>query len=402
MADNNSLPLIADKIWFDNIADAIRAKTGKTEKMSFDEIETELDSLITEEETMNATANAEDIVEGKTAYVKGELITGTMPIVEIATPSIEFNEDSGLITATVTQNETGYTNGGTKTATMQLAFQPAVTITPSNVDQIVASKGTYVGGNITVKGDSNLTAENIKSGINIFGVNGSFIGEKGENNLDSLIDRTIISYTNNKVTTIGKYGFYGCSKLKTVNLPVCTTIGNHAFNNCKSLSTANFPTCTTIDDYAFYICTSLQTISFPICTVISGFAFHSCYALQTIDFPMCTTIGNNAFGYCRNLSTVSFPMCTTIDNDAFFSCTTLRSISFPMCTTIGSDAFCYCRNLSKIYLMNSMICRLSNTRAFSYTSIWSDKGSIFVPTSLVNSYKTATNWTFFSNRIFGV
>jgi hypothetical protein len=43
---------------------------------------------------------------------------------------------------------------------------------------------------------------------------------------------------------------------------------------------------------------------------------------------------------------------------------------------------------------------LKNSKAFSVTGIWSNKGSIFVPASLVASYKAATNWVFFSNRIF--
>jgi hypothetical protein len=51
-------------------------------------------------------------------------------------------------------------------------------------------------------------------------------------------------------------------------------------------------------------------------------------------------------------------------------------------------------------MLASTVCTLKNSNAFSNTGIWSNKGSIFVPSSLVASYKKATNWTFFSNRIF--
>ena len=71
-----------------------------------------------------------------------------------------------------------------------------------------------------------------------------------------------------------------------------------------------------------------------------------------------------------------------------------------MCTTIEPSAFGACTSLTSIYLMNPSICALKNSNAFSQTGIWSTKGSIFVPASLVSSYKTATNWAFFSNRIF--
>jgi hypothetical protein len=52
--------------------------------------------------------------------------------------------------------------------------------------------------------------------------------------------------------------------------------------------------------------------------------------------------------------------------------------------------------------MNSSVCKLYNSNAFSNTCIWSQRGSIFVQASLVASYKAATNWTYFSDRIFGV
>ena len=48
----------------------------------------------------------------------------------------------------------------------------AQTITPGVSDQVIAS-GRYLSGAVTVSGDSNLVASNIKSGVSIFGVNGS-------------------------------------------------------------------------------------------------------------------------------------------------------------------------------------------------------------------------------------
>jgi hypothetical protein len=46
------------------------------------------------------------------------------------------------------------------------------------------------------------------------------------------------------------------------------------------------------------------------------------------------------------------------------------------------------------------VCILNGSTVFYNTGIGSDKGSIFVPASLVASYKAATNWAYFSNRIF--
>ena len=72
-----------------------------------------------------------------------------------------------------------------------------------------------------------------------------------------------------------------------------------------------------------------------------------------------------------------------------------------MCTSIGSYAFRNCNKLTSIYLLASSVCTLYNSSVFYIAGITSTQGSIFVPSSLVTSYKTATNWTYFSNRIFG-
>lgn len=65
----------------------------------------------------------------------------------------------------------------------------AATYTPGTSDQSIAS-GQYLNGTQTIKGDSNLTAANIKSGVNIFGVTGTYAGGgssggNGNNNVEA-------------------------------------------------------------------------------------------------------------------------------------------------------------------------------------------------------------------------
>ena len=210
-----------------------------------------------------------DAVRSKTCTTDGMtidgIIDGIASIEVAAAPSITVNT-SGIITAIA----------GTKSATHQLAFQAAKTITPSTVDQVAVSSGYYTGGNITVKGDSNLVAENIISGVSIFGINGTAkINTESENSAeDGIISKTISgTYTNNNITTIGSYAFAGC----------------------KNLISANFPTCTNISISAFYACTSLTTVSFPACISIGNSAFQNCTKLISASFPACTSVGHSAF-----------------------------------------------------------------------------------------------------------
>ena len=60
----------------------------------------------------------------------------------------------------------------------------ATTYTPGTSDQSIAS-GQYLNGTQTIKGDSNLTAANIKSGVKIFNVTGSYAGSGGSSGTDT-------------------------------------------------------------------------------------------------------------------------------------------------------------------------------------------------------------------------
>lgn len=306
-----------------------------------------------------------------------------------ATPSIAINA-SGLITATATQTG-GYVSAGTKSATKQLAFQAAKTITPNTASQIAVSSGYYTGGDVVVDGDPNLRAANIKSGVSIFGVSGTYVGSgsEGEPNYsveDNLVTRQLTTYTNNRVTDIGSWAFQCCSKLTAVSFPKATTIGNSAF----------------------YMCPNLATVSFPQVTNIGSNAFGYCLGLLTASFPQATSIGSSAFASCTSLITVSCPLVTSINSSVFNGCTSLTTVSFPMATIIGAGAFSRCYNLKSLYLAGSSLCQLFASNAFTSTPIGGYSasakayGSIFVPGSLVNAYKSATNWTYFSSRITAI
>lgn len=422
--------------------------------------------------TSDATAVAQEVLYGKTAYVKGSKITGAM------TNNGAMNKTmDGINTKSITI-PSGYTSGGTvnlddtiddealaqssiidqiistanslpnaggsnpdteitlqsKTVTpsqeqqiitadssydglsdvtveaipdsyvQPTATREETTYTPSTSDQVIES-GTYLTGTQTIKGDANLIAANIKQGVNIFGINGTLSGGGGEptdNHENDLLNGTITTYTNNTLSTLRSYAFYQATSLTNVDMPACTTVGVAAFSGCTSLTTASFQQCTLIGSSGFYGCTKLKNMSFPACVSVSYRAFTNCTSLTTLDLPRCTYIGGYAFQGCTRLATVSLPLVKYIYSSTFQSCKSLATLSLPNISTIGSSAFASCTKLASLYMAGSQLCNLSNSTAFTGTSITSTAGSIFVPASLVDAYKSATNWAYFANRIYNI
>ena len=111
------------------------------------------------------------------------ITVNAIPTTTLATPRISISS-AGKITVTVNQAK-GYISKGLKSATKQLATQAAKTITPTISNQTAVTSGVFTTGVITVKGDENLVASNIKNGVSIFGVTGTY-GESSSNSASTL------------------------------------------------------------------------------------------------------------------------------------------------------------------------------------------------------------------------
>ena len=172
----------------------------------------------------------------------------------------------------------------------------------------------------------------------------------------------------------------------------------------------NFPKLTSINGRAFSYCYNLQSVSFSLLTkIVGGYCFYQCSALSSVDLPLVQSIGNYTFGNCNSLISITLPVCTLVNACAFEGCKNLKMISLPKLTVLSSQYhFRSCYNLISLYLMNSVIATLSNSNTFTSTPIGGYStsagtfGSIYVPTSLLASYKVATNWSFYSSRFVGI
>lgn len=225
------------------------------------------------------------------------------------------------------------------------------TIIPTSSTQYIYPEDPYwYFGGVRVNGDANLVASNIKSGVSIFGVQGTLFGDRSfENNI--VQRKYISSYINNDISMIGSYafafqdiGYMECLSVKSIYSYAFQYAGYSTFSNGMS-----FPSCTSLG-YGVFYCARMSKVSFPNCVTIPEFCFYSCSSLVEVSFPNCTRISQSAFYYATNLISADFSQVTSIQQSAFYGCSKLISISFPKCTYVGNYTFGYCSSLENIYL----------------------------------------------------
>lgn len=107
------------------------------------------------------SATAPATISGSSA----SLSTGTNTLTLSKTVSVTPSVTAGYVAS-------GTAGNSSVSLTASVTTKAAATITPGTSDQTIAS-GTYLTGAQTISGDADLVAANIKSGVSIFGVDGS-------------------------------------------------------------------------------------------------------------------------------------------------------------------------------------------------------------------------------------
>lgn len=105
-------------------------------------------------------------------------LSGSSATVSTGTNTLTLTKTGITTTPTVNAGyiSSGTTSSATVTLTANVTTKAAATITPGTTNQEIAA-GTYLTGTQTISGDSDLTAANIKTGTQIFGVTGSYTSD---------------------------------------------------------------------------------------------------------------------------------------------------------------------------------------------------------------------------------
>ena len=247
-----------------------------------------------------------------------------------------------------------------------------------NIKSAIENKGVDMTG-VSFPGYASKIGEITTSFVTVplnVSANGTYIPGQGVDGYSQVVvdvPQSVTGFTEKNLTE---------GTIEIINLDNSASfVASNAFNNNRTIQTVNLPYATSVGGYAFQNCGSLSQVSLPMCSRIGDFAFYSCYSLSQISLPVCSVIGWDAFIDCSSLTKISLPVCSYI---------------------AGYQTFNNCSSLSMITIGYSSVCHLENSNAFNATQITSSTGSIYVPASLVDSYKSATNWSYFSTQIFPI
>jgi len=162
---------------------------------------------------------------------------------------------------------------------------------------------------------------------------------------------------------------------------------------------------TQISSSVFYNCTSLKSVNLPNCVTNNqsvSDVFRGCTNLEHVYMPKVVLIGSNSFRDTTSLKKIALPSLTNSRSD-FFNGSGVEEADMGQCSNVYINTFGNCHNLiAVIFRKTDSIVVNSNAQAFNNSTLTgyggTYSGHIYVPSALISSYQSATNWsTLYSN-----
>lgn len=264
--------------------------------------------------------------------------------------------------------------------------------------------GTASGG-ITPSGTMSITSNGIYDIVSFASVDVNVSGGGGGITADDVAMRTISGVVSGSASRILASAFWSCSGITAASFPNVTSIGSNAFAGCRTMSQLYCPNLQSTGASPFTECYALESVDFPYLNNGTNSMFAKLSSLKTAYLSGFSANMNGAFfSGCTNLVDVALPVASMIGMSAFAWCSKLSQITLPQVGLISASAFYSCKSLMTLNLLSTSVATLSNYNAFvntpmSKSAYTGSFGSIYVPASLVDSYKSAPNWSYYSDRI---
>ena len=112
-----------------------------------------------------------------------------------------------------------------------------------------------------------------------------------------------------------------------------------------------------------------------------------------------TIIGRYGLSNCTKLTSVVLPAVQITNANAMLGCSSLTKADFSNLQHIQHSTFYGDKKFVTLIIRTQAVAKLDATSAFKDTRIASGTGYVYVPSALVDSYKTATNWSTYANQI---
>lgn len=182
----------------------------------------------------------------------------------------------------------------------------------------------------------------------------------GEDYLAYVLNKEITELVNSKVKKIESYFQKDNKNLLRVDLPALTEMGEQNFSGCSKVTSIKLPALVKMSSGEFGS-TKCTQMYFPSLETMKGWGYN--------------------FNQCGSLKRVYFPKLTE---------------------EIGNREFENCNQMDTVILGANVVVPLKGTIAFTRTPIalYNNKvGYVYVPRALVDSYKSATNWSTYASQI---
>lgn len=188
-----------------------------------------------------------------------------------------------------------------------------------------------------------------------------------------------------------QYGIWSSSEI--------TSLPNDFCRGWLYIKELDFPNATVAGSYICYNGTRLESVNLPKCTRIGDYSFYNCTSLQTINCPNINTIGESLFRDCSSLTELVFLEATSIGTYGVRACTSLTRADFSKLATIGNNAFLESSALVTLIIRTDSVCKMNNVNSLLSTPIAEGTGYVYVPASLLEDYKSASNWSTYAAQI---